>query len=261
MPDDATADEAFSLGQFLENWAVRQKMPQALAEYAKALHLAFGSYILLLFCGLYLAAPLIALRLRIPFELPKSFGMVMAVGLLTAAVLSIWSKWKIYEFEIPIRGRWLLVTSFWCEAFVMLAKFGRRWWPDLPALGGLALALNVAGFIFFLFFLRSLADVVARKDLQRQATLALVAAAGAIAAFACMAVAVRLPLGMRGVARAGFLGAPPVIAICMVTLIVAYGGLLWKLGAALKKISEHMAELEEQEFSNEPIESSPAELR
>jgi len=219
-------------------------LAKALQHHASGLRLSLYGMLLTL-CGL---VALLIWFIGPVLDLPRN-ALTWAIG--PAAILAIigafvnmWGKYRCFEFPIELSGRWMLNVAIWCDGIMLTTRFFSRMIPLLKVARLAEPVLLLAGLVFFLLFLRSLADVIQRADLKRSALQVLVSLGVGILAVAMLLVGAAVRTQVPGLA------VPMLIALIVSLLSLAlttalYARLLWKMSHGLDDFAKYLLAAED----------------
>jgi hypothetical protein len=219
-------------------------LAKALEQHASGLRLSL--YGLLLMVGGMLGLLILLLGPLLNIE-PNAIGWILGLSVtlaVTGSFVNIWGKYRCFEFPIPLSGRWLLSVAIWCDGIMLTTRFVSRMIPMLKVFRLAEPVLLVVGLVFFLLFLRSLADVIHRADLKRSAIYVLVGLGMSI---------LTIPLFVVGAAfRAKAPGlAFPLLGILFLSLgsivltMGLYARLLWQMSHGLADFAKYLRTAED----------------
>ena len=184
--------------------------------------------------------------------------IVMTVG----GILLIIGEQKCLHLQLPLGmtrslpGHNWLRAAYWCHLGSWLLRIARNF-LDRRLVAPILLPMQFLGFVFLLLFLRKIADVVGRKDLQKLVD-AIFAMAGAIVISGALLVAEAfLHVGILKIL-------PRIVAVMLFALPVilffltvgAYVILLGRMSSAAAGFGRYLGELEEDQTPDEDVAAS-----
>lgn len=220
-------------------------LAKALEKHASGLRLSLYGLLLMVAGLMSLAGLLVAPLLNLPGNL---LGRMFGLGVMLAIIgsfVNIWGKYRCFEFPIPLSGRWLLSVAVWCDGIMLTTRFMSRMIPLLKVARFAEPLLFLMSLVFFLLFLRSLADVIHRADLKRSVLYVLVALGSAT-----LGTVAFLGFGLALKAKVPGLGIPTLIASTVGLIGIAltvglYARLLWQMSHSLADFAKYLRAAEE----------------
>lgn len=234
--------DAEAIEQFLHP---TRHLAKALEKHASGLRLSLYGLLLMVAGLISLAGLLVAPLLNLPGNL---LGRVFGLGVMLAIIgsfVNIWGKYRCFEFPIPLSGRWLLSVAVWCDGIMLTTRFVSRMIPLLKAARFAEPLLFLVSLVFFLLFLRSLADVIHRADLKRSVLYVLVSLGVAtLAVIALVGISVALKAKVPDMKIPAL--AATATGLLSITLTVGlYGRLLWQMSHGLADFAKYLRAAED----------------
>jgi hypothetical protein len=170
MNSESADDHAAVTGGM--DWGVGSFVFEAAFEkLATALRWMFWGMLLQVFGAAAAGAPLAAIMLGIPGLSPK-LVLPGIVAILVGGIVLLIGEQKCLHLELPLGmtrslpGHNWLRAAYWCHLGSWLLRMARRFF-DRRLVSVVLLPMQLAGFAFLLLFLRKMADVLARRDFER----------------------------------------------------------------------------------------------
>ena len=188
---------------------------------------------------------------------PLGWAFVPAATLtIIGSLVNMWGKYRCFEFPIPLSGRWLLSVAIWCDGIMLTTRLISRLIPLLKVARLVEPLLLFAGLVFFLLFLRSLADVIQRADLKRSVLYVLVALGMAMFSAALFGLGAAVRSQAPGLAIP-MLAALSISLVSLVLTMGLYARLLWKMSHGLADFAKYLRAAEDdlgaEEEEEDPI--------
>lgn len=219
-------------------------LAKALEQHASGLKLSLYGLLLMAAGLLGLLTMLIGPLLKVE---RNALGWTVGLGVMLAIVggfVNMWGKYRCFEFPIPLSGRWLLNVAIWCDGIMLATRFFSRMIPMFKVFRLAEPILVLVGLVFFLLFLRSLADVIHRADLKRLANYVLAGLGISLVTIPFLIVGVALRAKAPGVALP-LLGVVCISLVSMALTLGLYARLLWQMSHGLADFAKYLRAAED----------------
>ncbi len=191
---------------------------------------------------------------------------IALVALGVGGLVVLWGEQTCLHLKLPLGmtkslpGLMWLRAAYFCHLGSIFSRLARRWLPR--GVGSLiTMPLELLGFVFLLLFLRKIANILARRDLER--LIQVIFGLGAVTAL-CAAVlagghSMRSEIP-RQVLAPLVLGAGALAGVTFLAALAAYAMLLWRMAAAARDFSQFLASEPDMDLpAEEPaLQSGPA---
>src|SRR5678815_1916552 len=177
----------------------------------------------------------------------NAFGWTLGLGVTLAVIggfVNMWGKYRCFEFPIELSGRWLLRVAIWCDGILLTTRFVSRLIPIFKIFRLAEPILFLVGLIYFLLFLRSLADVIHRVDLRRSAAYVLAGVGASILTVPLLIIGVALWAKAPGMEFPS-LGLMSVCLISTALTMALYARLLWQMSHGLSDFAAYLLTAED----------------